>query len=248
MSKKKYYAVKNGSVKGIYLTWEDCKKMVIGYKNAEYKSFENPYLAIDYLIGKNSAKELIDEEEKIDKDTKIVKKADEDVKILEKMDNKDFMKIDNNEKNQHIDEKTSTIDTIDAYVDGSFDSLNKTYGSGVVILKNGEVIKEISQKGSNESDDYVSMRNVAGEIDAAMLAMKYSIENGYKNLNIHFDYNGIEKWCTGEWKRNKDGTKKYNQFCNEAKKKININFVKVKAHSGDKYNDIADKLAKESLL
>ena len=30
-------------------------------------------------------------------------------------------------------------------------------------------------------------------------------------------------------------------------KKIDIKFVKVKGHSGDKYNDIADKLAKKAL-
>ena len=30
----------------------------------------------------------------------------------------------------------------------------------------------------------------------------------------------------------------------QAKKKVNITFEKVKGHSGDKYNDLADSLAK----
>ena len=40
----------------------------------------------------------------------------------------------------------------------------------------------------------------------------------------------------------------YRQFCIEAMKKINISFKKVKAHSGNKYNDMADKLAKQAVF
>ena len=36
----KYYAVKIGKTPGIYLTWDDCKKMVDGYPGAVYKSFK----------------------------------------------------------------------------------------------------------------------------------------------------------------------------------------------------------------
>lgn len=36
---KKYYAVKIGKKPGVYLTWEECKKMVEGYPGATYKSF-----------------------------------------------------------------------------------------------------------------------------------------------------------------------------------------------------------------
>ena len=39
----------------------------------------------------------------------------------------------------------------------------------------------------------------------------------------------------------------YHEKMQEYKKKINIKFVKVKGHSGDKYNDIVDKLAKKAL-
>ena len=70
----------------------------------------------------------------------------------------------------------------------------------------------------------------------------------YKDLLIYYDYEGIEKWCSGEWKANKEGTIYYRQFCIEAMKKINISFKKVKAHSGNKYNDMADKLAKQAVF
>ncbi len=37
----KYYAVKKGKTPGIYMNWDDCKKMVNGYPNAVFKSFTN---------------------------------------------------------------------------------------------------------------------------------------------------------------------------------------------------------------
>lgn len=35
----KYYAVRSGRTPGVYLTWDECKKMVHGYPGAVYKSF-----------------------------------------------------------------------------------------------------------------------------------------------------------------------------------------------------------------
>jgi len=36
-----YYAIAIGKKTGIYLTWDECSKYVIGYKNAKYKKFSN---------------------------------------------------------------------------------------------------------------------------------------------------------------------------------------------------------------
>ena len=134
---------------------------------------------------------------------------------------------------------------VEAYVDGSYEHCIREYGSGVVILKNGEVQKTYSEKGNEES--LVTMRNVAGEIEAAKLAMSYCLDNNIENLVLYFDYEGIEKWCTGVWKTNKTGTIDYKKYYDSIKDKLNVKFVKVKAHSGDKYNEEADKLAKKAI-
>ena len=134
---------------------------------------------------------------------------------------------------------------VEAYVDGSYEHCIREYGSGVVILKDGEVQKTYSEKGNEES--LVTMRNVAGEIEAAKLAMSYCIDNNIENLILYFDYEGIEKWCTGVWKTNKTGTIDYKKYYDSIKDKLNVKFVKVKAHSGDKYNEEADKLAKKAI-
>ena len=131
-----------------------------------------------------------------------------------------------------------------AYVDGSFLLEDFEFSYGAVIFHNGEM-KEFSEKFSDP--ELVTMRNVAGEIKGAEFVMRYCLENNITEIDIYYDYMGIEKWCTGEWKANKPGTIDYRDFYNSIKDKLKVNFVKVKGHSGDKYNDLADKLAKEAL-
>ena len=52
---------------------------------------------------------------------------------------------------------------------------------------------------------------------------------------------------TGAWQAKKDGTKEYKRFYNSISKTTKVSFVKVKGHSGDIYNDLADQLAKEAI-
>lgn len=130
-----------------------------------------------------------------------------------------------------------------AYVDGSYNISTCRYGYGVVFFHNG---KEIHLKQGFSKDELASMRNVAGEIKGSEAAIQYAISHNISSIKIYHDYEGISKWCTGEWKANKEGTIAYKSFYNNAIKHIHIEFIKVKGHSGDTYNDIADRLAKEA--
>lgn len=49
------------------------------------------------------------------------------------------------------------------------------------------------------------------------------------------------------WKTNKEGQPPIKLITDEAKTKVSVRFQKVTGHSGDKYNDYADKLAKQAL-
>ena len=51
---------------------------------------------------------------------------------------------------------------------------------------------------------------------------------------------GIESWATGEWKRNKEGTKEYHEFYNSIKDKINIHFIKVKKAKKEMHSDLTE--------
>lgn len=132
-----------------------------------------------------------------------------------------------------------------AYVDGSYQVATGEYSCGVVLFFEGEEI-HISQKGDNE--ELAQMRNVAGELLGAELAMREALSREAESLTIYHDYEGIAAWCLEAWKTNKEGTKAYKEYYDSIKQKIRISFVKVKGHSGDKWNDLADELAKGALL
>lgn len=133
---------------------------------------------------------------------------------------------------------------VKAYVDGSYDSTTNIFSYGMIILQNGTESRFCKKFCDS---DLASMCNVVGEIKGAEAAIQYALDHGIKHLTIYHDYEGIAKWCTGEWKANKHGTIAYRNFYTAASKKIKIDFVKVTGHSGDKYNEIADSLAKSAL-
>ena len=131
-----------------------------------------------------------------------------------------------------------------AYVDGSFDVKNRLYSYGAVLFT---IEGKTTYAEKEDDENLVDMRNVAGEIRGAMVAMDKALSMGKDTLYLHYDYMGIEKWATGEWKANKYGTQKYRDYYNSIKDKLNVVFIKVKAHSGDEYNEEADSLAKSAL-
>lgn len=57
---RKYYAVKKGRKAGVYLTWPECQKQVIGYKGAIYKSFDNMEDAYGFLNNNKFRKKNIE--------------------------------------------------------------------------------------------------------------------------------------------------------------------------------------------
>lgn len=130
------------------------------------------------------------------------------------------------------------------YVDGSYNNLTEEFSYGMVVLgEEGE--EKFNRKFTDK--ELSSMRNVAGEIKGAEAAMQYAMDHRIKAIDIYYDYEGIARWCLGDWKTNRDGTKAYKAFFDRASQVIDIRFVKVAGHSNDKYNDMADELAKEAL-
>lgn len=158
---------------------------------------------------------------------------------------KAFMNIGCDRKLPLSADEQEEPDCIEAYVDGSYDRETHRFSYGMVILEDG---KELTFQESFDDEKLAVMRNVAGEIRGAQAAMEYAIEHGKKKLTIFHDYEGIAKWCLGLWKANKEGTIAYKAFYEEAKKQVDIRFCKVTGHSGDKYNDYADRLAKQALI
>ena len=129
----------------------------------------------------------------------------------------------------------------DAWVDGSYNTRNRLAGYGVYLRIGGEdyeIYGSVTKCGD-------SSRNILGEVSAAIVAIKRAIFERCSKIVIHYDYAGIEKWATGEWKRNIPLTQAYHEDVNELMKSIDVSFQHVKAHSGDENNNRTDRLAKQ---
>ena len=157
----------------------------------------------------------------------------------------DYIAINSGSK---IDENINSEDNFDGifiYVDGSFMVDKGNFSYGLVVVENNEII--YTDKGKGFDKEAISLRNVSGEVLGAKKAVEFAIESGYGEITIAYDYQGVESWALGTWKRNNRITSEYYDFMQEKMKKINIKFKKIKGHSGDKYNEMADQLAKSAL-
>lgn len=151
--------------------------------------------------------------------------------------------VASNTVSQNITSETAVNqNTAVAYCDGSYNDTTKQFSYGLVILFGNK-----EYEFSKAFDIIDESRNVAGEIYGAMKAMAFCIENNIKTLNLYYDYTGIEFWATKAWKANKDITRNYVKFYDSIKDKLDVNFVKVKGHSGVELNEKVDKLAKAAI-
>lgn len=133
---------------------------------------------------------------------------------------------------------------VNAYVDGSYDvSTNRYSGAAVILLGDNDIV-ELSKACKNESS---KLRNVAGELLGAELAIEYCKEHGINKLAIHHDYEGIGAWADDVWKAKLPETKAYRNYVFDSREDLDIKFIKVKGHSGDEYNNRADYLAGKAL-
>lgn len=222
---KKVYAVRKGRQTGIFDTWAECQRQVTGFSGAEFKSFGTLAEAEAFLRGTEAQKESVGSrsgEKEAGRKTIVL------TEVLAGVENQIEM----------------GQDAAIAYVDGSFDKLSGDFSYGMVILYQGQE-KKFCQRFHNP--ELAGMHNVAGEIKGAEAAMRYALSKQLKKIVIYHDYEGIAKWCNGAWKANKEGTKAYKAYYETVRNKIEIEFVKVKGHSNDKYNDMADALAKQAL-
>ena len=136
-----------------------------------------------------------------------------------------------------------------AYVDGSYDSSSGRFSCGVVIVEtDADGRSETTElNAAFDDEEAAQQRNVAGEIMGSKLAIDHCMANGVKAVEIYHDYEGIGAWADRKWKANNPLTQGYRDYVAEARKTIDIRFVKVKAHAGNKYNELADRLAKKAL-
>jgi ribonuclease HI len=126
-----------------------------------------------------------------------------------------------------------------AFVDGSFDVVRQAVGYGAVILKEGVEITTLSGFVSK----YIEERQIGGELSATMRVISWCKSNKVADIDIFYDYEGIEMWAIGRWKLKKPMAEEYSKYVKESG--IKIYWHKVDSHTGVHWNEVADKLAKQ---
>ena len=130
------------------------------------------------------------------------------------------------------------MDNYTIYTDGAYSSVKDQMGIGIVILKNDRPILEYSKMFSEGT-------NNKAEVAAIIIGLRL-IKNPIDSLTVISD----SMYCVGcaslGWKRKKN-VKLWEEFDKqfERVKQLcpSIEFKHVKGHSGDKWNERADKLA-----
>ena len=131
-----------------------------------------------------------------------------------------------------------------AYVDGSFTPKFGYPTYGIYMISDNGI--EYKYRGQITDESMTGSRQIAGELIATIVAINNAIKMGHKKIEIRYDYAGIEKFATGEWKAKNHVSQWYVNKFNKLKNKIEIVFTKIEAHTGDKGNEIADQLAKSA--
>ena len=146
------------------------------------------------------------------------------------------------EKQQTVTVATPAATTV--YVDGSFITTTEVVGWGYLILNDGKEIARNS--GASNDAGLAGIRNVAGELMAAMRGISHAVKLGSKDIVVMYDYEGIGAWADGKWRCKNEYTKKYAQYVAAMRKEINIEFKWTRGHSGDVYNGHVDNLARSA--
>lgn len=235
MAAKKVYAVRKGHRTGIFETWDECKAAVDGFSGAEYKGFSNRAEAEVYLFGKVAN---ITEDMATEQTQTVTNALKANMATSTEASPKQDAPVRHNE--------SLASDQLITYVDGSYEHSLLKYAFGCVFLMpDGTIYVE---NGSGSNPESAKLRNVTGEMLGSMFAVRWAIKNGFKSVEIRYDYEGVEKWVTGAWKSKTELTRKYAEAMRRWSAQIQISFTKVAAHSNVYFNEMADQLAKKALV
>lgn len=132
------------------------------------------------------------------------------------------------------------------YVDGSYSVSSKKYAYGLVVVRN-EVVEYI-ESGAFQDSSQSNIRQIAGELEAAVKGVEYALRQKDKIVVIFHDYEGIAHHATGFWERREESSiRYYNKMQELMKLGIEVIFVKVDSHTGELFNELADEKCKEKL-
>ena len=238
---KFYYAVQKGRHPGVYENWSDCQREVTGAAGAVFKKFKTRAEAEAFVKADGYDLQLPFD----DPEASAPSSAAASTRTTVAPKGPLFHSVSDVTREDVLQELSVVETEALAYVDGSFNLSTGVYGYGGVLLCRDGSARPLQGHGRDET--LRTMRNVAGEIHGSMAAIQAAADAGIASITIFYDYMGIEMWANGQWKTNKEGTRAYKAFIDKIRPRIEIRFQKVAAHTGVRFNELVDQLAKASV-
>ena len=118
------------------------------------------------------------------------------------------------------------------YTDGAFSPLTKSGGIAFIIISNDKIVCEYFKKFTNTTSQRMEQLAVA----IALESIKES-----SDIEIYSDSAYVVNTYEQNWKR-KANLDLWNRI-DKAKEKHNVQFIHIKGHVGNQYNELCDKLA-----
>jgi ribonuclease HI len=135
-----------------------------------------------------------------------------------------------------------TPTTYRAYVDGSFKG--RICRWAVIVIDDDDEV--VMKRCGVLRGPVTEMAQIGGELKAAMEAVRFAKQTSTR-VTIYHDYTGIYEWVAElfggkSWRRKKRWTQDYADYMTRNRAFVD-KFVKVPAHSGDRWNEAVDQLA-----
>ena len=153
------------------------------------------------------------------------------------------------------------MEKIEVYTDGACSGNPGSGGYAFVILKGEKEILKLSGSQENTTNNYMELKAIVRAIEHVISELGSIPTKNKMKVFIHSDsaycINPVEKgwikfwesngWIsrTGEPIKNLELWIKLNSLLKH--RKFEFKFVKVKGHSGDRYNEMVDKAAKNAI-
>ena len=260
--KNKCYAIIAGGEEHIVDTWEECQRIRDeNPSGAQYKGFKSRMAAAAWLVEMGGGVGAAADEKKEERPAYAVLhgwqpgiytsyancKAQ-----INGLTNVCFRKFQNEDMAKRWLEMCQAAETngpvegkeVRCYTDGSYNQVKMTWGYGVYMFEEGNEENNFIFQGHGQRN--FQHWNVTGECYGAICGVQEAIRMGFSKIYILYDYEGIEKWATYEWEAKTEFTQAYTKRMYALGTQIKIEFQKVKAHSGETYNEIVDGLAKQA--
>ena len=133
------------------------------------------------------------------------------------------------------------------YVDGSYqDATGKPCISWAFEVWEGTTSLHAAA-GVISDEHLLSLRNVAGECEAARQGLRWCHTHAHRTVEVRFDYQGVSAWPTGSWRAKLPFTQQYAQDIQEMASQLSISWKDVRGHSGEVGNERVDRMARTAI-